>query len=170
MAPGADYKGSAGSRDASFLLEAYWTCKDFETASRMKGGMDKSTRILGFEFECESPHDAATGHTSGRVKAKPVVIRKYLDASSPLIVNALVRNTNIEECKIAYYANKADGSGKVKQYELTLSKFHITRVHQLATNDATGVSEEIHLTYDKLIMLDCQSTKQAEYEWTDALA
>lgn len=152
-----------------FLLEAYWTCAPLETGSKMKG-MEKATRLLGFEYGAESPHDAMHGHTTGRVRQSPFVIHKFVDKSSPLTVDALVKNQSIAECKIAYYANKEDGSGKIKQYEVTLSKVHVIKVEQTASAEARGVTERIAFTFDKIVMVDVPSTKQTEYEWTQALA
>jgi type VI secretion system secreted protein Hcp len=152
----------------NFLLEAYWTCAPLETSSKMKG-MEKATRILGFEYGCESPHDAMSGHTTGRVRNNPFVIHKFVDKSSPLTVHALVTNQSINECKISYFANKEDGSGKIKQYEVTLSKIHVIKVDQVAGAEERGVTEKISFTFDKIVMLDCPSTKQVEYEWTSSL-
>jgi type VI secretion system Hcp family effector len=154
--------------DPNFLLEAYWTCAPLETGSKMKG-MEKATRLLGFEYGAESPHDAAAGHTTGRVRNNPFVIHKYVDKSSPLAVQALVRNENINECKISYFANKEDGSGKIKQFEVTLSKLHVIKVDQVAGGDARGVTERIAFTFDKIVMVDVPSTKQVEYSWDAAL-
>lgn len=160
---------AAPPQQHNFMLEAYWTCSDLETESRMKG-MEKATRILGFEYEASSPHDQATGHTTGRVHCAPFKINKFVDKSSPLEVQSLVTNKMINEGKIAYYANKADGTGKIKQFEITLSKFVIVKVEQTASSDAAGVTEWLELTYDKIVMIDVPSTKQVEYEWTSALA
>jgi len=163
MAPAVNPGGT------SFLLEAYYTCKDFETGSKMKG-MEAGTRILGFEFGATSPHDQSTGQTTGRVQVKPLVIHKFVDKSSPLILQALVTNKMINECKVTYYANKVDGTGKIKQFEITLSKFLISSYNSEASAGEHGVIERFDMTYDKLLMIDVPSTKQVEYEWTQALA
>lgn len=168
---------SAMSADSKWILDAYWECKDFETSSRMKG-MEKATRILGFEFEVQSPHDQETGHTTGRVRMSPFKISKFVDKSSPLEVQALVTNKLINECKISYYAvNQVGqagaanaGGARVKQFELTFSKFVLIGVHQVAGADSSGVTETIEFTYDKFVMLDVPSTKQAEHEWTQGIS
>jgi type VI secretion system Hcp family effector len=154
---------------ADFLLEAYWTCKDFSTGSKMKG-MEGATRILGFDLEFLSPRDMSTGQATGRVQMKPFRIQKPIDLSSPLELDALLNNKQIKECKIAYYGNKVDGSGKIKQFEITLTDFHVVHLIQTGTGGAAGVTETVELTYSKIVVIDVPSTKQTEYEWTGALA
>ena len=167
--PGA---AGEGSSQPNFLLEAYWTCKDLETQSRMKT-MEKATRILGFGFDFLSPTDAATGNSTGRTKASPLSITKFVDQSTPLEIDFLVRNKVIKETKIAYFSvntsHNSGAVGRVKQMEITLVNARVVSVSPQAVANASGVTETISMTYDKITILDVPSTKQTDYEWTEAI-
>jgi len=159
MAPGS-------SRD--LLLEAYWQATGMDAKSKMKG-MEPFTRILGFRFEVSSPTDQQSGHASGRRQYKPLVISKFTDQSTPLIFQALAKNSLLDECKIVYYQTKPDGSGTVKQGELTLKKCRVIHHEIQAGGPDARVVEEVAFTFDTIIIKDLPSTKEHEDSWTDAI-
>src|SRR4051812_11616035 len=92
--PGGEIHGGG-----SFLVEGYWKCDGIENASEIKG-KEKYTRILGFEFGVTSPVDTQTGMATGRRVEHPLVIRKLMDQSTPMIIDAIATNKHLDKSEL----------------------------------------------------------------------
>lgn len=72
-------------------------------------GRANSIECLSFEGAMAIPRDAATGQARGRRTYEPIVIRKRIDKSSPLLARALCNN-EIVEGAFRLYRPSADGT------------------------------------------------------------
>jgi len=70
---------------------------------------DKWMEIFAFTMDVASPHDPATGHTSGRRQYKPITIVKQWGAASPQILQACATNEVLTEVDIEF--TQADTAG-----------------------------------------------------------
>jgi type VI secretion system secreted protein Hcp len=66
-----------------------------------------SARIAGLSHDLVSPRDATTGFPTGKRQHRPVEIRKAVDKTTPLLVQALLTNENLTNVRIAILDGKA---------------------------------------------------------------
>lgn len=87
-----------------FLLQMNFKTQGTIKSPSTKHGPSFSHGVIchGFDFPVSTPTDTPTGHTSGKRQHKPVVIRKEVDAASPLIFQALVTNETFTTATIDF--------------------------------------------------------------------
>ena len=61
--------------------------------------------VTAVSHEIVSPRDAASGLPTGKRQHKPITITKEWDASTPLLLNALVNNENLTSVLIGLLRN-----------------------------------------------------------------
>src|SRR5438132_559214 len=64
---------------------------------------------LAFDYDVQSPRDAATGQPTGRRIHKPLVITKRIDAASPQIYQALATNEVLRSVQLDFVRTTAEG-------------------------------------------------------------
>ncbi|MEK7863105.1 MAG: type VI secretion system tube protein TssD, partial [Chloroflexota bacterium] len=60
-------------------------------------GREGSISVQYLQSKIVSPRDAASGLATGKRQHEPLVVRKTVDRSTPLLLNALVTNENLTE-------------------------------------------------------------------------
>ena len=73
-----------------------------------------SIAILDLQQEINVPTDPSTGMATGRRVHKPLKVKKYIDKSSPMLLQALVTNENLRTVELKYYRRTADDN--LQQY------------------------------------------------------
>ncbi|HEY8088424.1 MAG TPA: type VI secretion system tube protein TssD [Polyangiaceae bacterium] len=145
-------------------------------SKKKEGDLDfsKGMECHGFEQKVEAQTDPNSGLTVGRRRHHPLVIRKEVDAASPLLFNALCTNEILPTCKFSF--NKADQAGKQKVYytiELvnavvsSYRNFHAQDVTSREKYD-TNEQEEVELTFQKITVTWVDGGKTAVDDWLNS--
>jgi type VI secretion system secreted protein Hcp len=148
------------------LLDAYWKMDEMDNQSDIKG-KDKYTRLLGFEWGMSTPVDMRSGMTSGRRSHKPLVILKQLDLSSPLIIDALVRNKTLAKSELIVMGIVKKDPQKVDKFKVSLEHVRVIDVSTTAGNDGLEIVETVKLSYDKITYEDIPGKKIAMDDWRE---
>ena len=78
-------------------------------------GRENSIECLYFESGCITAREAGSGRATGRRQHQPILIRKRIDKSSPLIAKALVVNEVIEGT-FKFFRPNPTGDGTTEQF------------------------------------------------------
>ena len=117
--------------------------KDIKGESTQKD-LDRADSIecLHYEQEGYTPFEASTGQASGRRQYKPLVIRKRIDASTPLLWQAMTTNQKVEG-EFRFYRPNPAGDGTTEQfYAVEISKAFIASIKQIVEDTiAPGQSQ-----------------------------
>lgn len=102
-----------------------------------------SIECIHYEQEAATPFETSTGQVSGRRQYKPLMIRKRIDASSPLLWLAMTTNQKIEG-KFKFYRPNPAGDGTTEQfYTVEISAGYISSIRQVVRDTlAPGESNE----------------------------
>lgn len=109
--------------------------KDIKGESTQRSlGREGSIECLSYEQSIVTGRDAATGQATGRRQYGPLKITKRIDASSPLLMKALVTNEKIEAV-FKFFRPSPNGDGTTEQfYTVALKEGHLhsldQRVHE----------------------------------------
>jgi len=159
-----------GSSPRDLLVEAYWKCDKIENESEIKG-KEKYSRILGFEWGLASPVDTNTGQASGRRHHRPVQIRKLLDKSTPLIIDALAKNTKFDKSEIIVCQVHGKDQRKIDKFKVSLEGVRFiecfTLGGQISGQEGSGVVDHIKMAFDKITYEDIPGKKIAEDDWRE---
>ncbi len=74
-----------------------------------------SIECVYFEQEVMTAREAGSGMATGRRQYKPLIIRKRIDKSTPLIAKALVENAKID-AKFKFFRPNPTGDGTTEQF------------------------------------------------------
>src|SRR5215470_7613292 len=74
-----------------------------------------SIECLYYEQEVITAREAGTGMATGRRQYQPLLIRKRIDKSSPLIAKALAENQKIE-ATLKFFRPNPTGDGTTEQF------------------------------------------------------
>jgi type VI secretion system secreted protein Hcp len=93
-------------------------------------GREGSIECVRYEQAVTTARDAGTGMATGRRQYQPILIRKPIDRSSPLLMKALTQNEVIDATFKFFRPNPA-GDGTVEQfYTVAITKGRISSVKQ----------------------------------------
>ncbi len=93
-------------------------------------GRKDSIECLYYEQGVQSAREAGTGTALGRRQYSPLVIRKRIDKSSPLLVKALVENQKIEGT-FKFFRPSPTGDGTTEQfYTVVIKEGHVSSARQ----------------------------------------
>jgi type VI secretion system secreted protein Hcp len=91
----------------------------------------KSAELSAFDFQVQSPRDAATGQSSGKRQFGPVRIVKEAGSASPLIWQALCNNETLKTIKIDFVSPGSKGPESVHYtVKLTNATISADRTYQ----------------------------------------
>ena len=117
-------------------------------ADLFKGQIQVDTVVFGVG----SPADVSTGLATGKRVARPVVITKPVDRSSPLLHQACVTNESLQTIDISYVV---EGAGHKPFMTLSLTNGMIRDFNQETSFNGSSL-ERISFTYTKI-----------EFTWTE---
>jgi type VI secretion system secreted protein Hcp len=152
---------------SSLIVLARAASPVYLTLDGIKGEVSKpnhedTIRILGFSHEVVIPRDAASGLPTGKRQHKPVTITKRVDIASPLLLDALSKEKEIETAKFEFLRPNQTGD-MAPYYTIELLKVRVTSVSSASgrmNNDdvlyitTTGVRqavEEVEFIYDEIV-------------------
>ncbi len=93
-------------------------------------GRENSIECLYFEFRGSAPSStSASGRVTGRRRYDPIIFRKIIDKSSPLLMQAFTQNQNIE-AEFRFYRPKAATGTTEQFYTIEVSNARIIGVAQ----------------------------------------
>jgi type VI secretion system secreted protein Hcp len=144
--------------EAHAALNAYLTLKGQKQGdvrgSVTKKGQEGSIQVIAVSHEILSPRDAASGLPTGKRQHKPLVIRKQIDKSTPILHSMLVNNETITSWDLGVFLPNAKGSESLA-YTIKLTEVGIASIRMITEADGTLI-EEVTFTYKKI-----------EWTWTD---
>ena len=130
----------------------------------IKRGLEGSIFLLSVDHSLISPRDAASGAATGKIKSLPVIITKDIDATTPMLYQALTTNERIKRAEIKFFGPHQSGyrSGmETNIYNMILESVFISQVEFSHSNPPAGggtnnMIEKISLVFEKI-----------EWEWTE---
>src|SRR5689334_16703250 len=78
-------------------------------------GRENSIECLYYEQSVQTAREASSGMATGRRQYNPLIIRKRIDKSTPLIAKAL-RNNSVIEATWKFFRPNPTGDGTTEQY------------------------------------------------------
>jgi len=136
--------------------------------------VDRSAiEILYYQSDVKSPRDAATGLPTGRRQYQPIIIRKRIDKTSPLLTMALVNN-QIGNATIRFYRQGHGGGGAADQFfTVQLNNISIASIQQLLPDVhkssgevTTPPIEEISLVFRTITWTITDGGISAQDDWS----
>lgn len=119
-------------------------------------GKAGSIMVIAADHEVVMPRDAASGIASGKRQHKPLVITKEVDKSSPLLMNALIRNEVISKWRLQFYQPSISGT-ETHFYTIELVNASIEGIHFEMLNNKYPENmqhkerEHVSFRYEKII-------------------
>ena len=99
-------------------------------SSQISMGRENSIECVFFESGVRTAREAGSGMATGRRQYEPLMIRKRIDKSTPLIAKALVENQVIEG-KFKFFRPNPTGDGTTEQfYTIEIKKGRIASQRQ----------------------------------------
>ena len=106
-------------------------------------GRENSIECLYYEQAVNTARDAASGTATGRRQYAPLLIRKRIDKSSPLLLKALCENQVIEGTFKFFRPNPA-GDGTTEQfYTVAIKQGRIASVKQVVPDTLTPATSTL---------------------------
>jgi type VI secretion system secreted protein Hcp len=140
-------------------------------------GRENSIQVQYLQSKIVSPRDAASGLPTGKRQHEPLVWRKTVDKSTPLLLSALVTNENITEAHFKFW--KPSTTGAEQQYftiDLTNANLASSNLYHPDSYDSTAPSagssdlEEWSFTYQKIRWTFTDGGITAEDDWETPVA
>jgi type VI secretion system secreted protein Hcp len=119
-----------------------------------KKGSEGAIQVIAVSHEIVSPRDAASGLPTGKRTHKPLVIRKQLDKSTPILNRMMVDDEIIKSWELGVYLPNSKGVDSLA-YTIKLTDAGIASIKLVSDADG-NLFEEIMFTYKKI-----------EWTWTD---
>jgi type VI secretion system secreted protein Hcp len=108
-----------------------------------------SSEVLAFENAVQTPRDAGSGMATGRRQYQPLLIRKRIDKSSPLLMKALTNGDRIDG-QIQFFRPSPGGGGMEHYYTITITGGRLVDYKLYSSPGEPGPMEELHLTFDRI--------------------
>lgn len=135
-------------------------------------GREGSISVQYLQSKITSPRDAASGLATGKRQHEPLVFRKTIDKSTPLLLSALVTNENITEAHFKFWKPSATGA-ETQYFTIDLQNasiashnlYHPDTYDSGAGGSAPGELEELSLTYQKITWTWMDGGITAQDDW-----
>jgi type VI secretion system secreted protein Hcp len=112
-------------------------------------GRENTIACYFFEQSVTTAREAGSGIATGRRQYQPLLIRKRIDKSSPLLMKALVENQRADGV-FKFYRPNPKGDGTEEQfYTVEIKNARITGVHIVSDGDGPPM-EEVEFTYQTI--------------------
>lgn len=133
---------------------------------------DKTIECIYWEQEVSTATEHGSGQSTGRRHHSPIMIRKRLDKSSPILMKALTDNQDLD-AEFKFYRPAPSGDGTTEQfYTVVLDGARITKIkkyspeaHSPAAN-ASPPLEEVHFRFHSIHWTFNPSGAQHEDKWS----
>jgi type VI secretion system Hcp family effector len=150
----------------NLVVEAYWKCDGIENDCEIKG-KEKYSRIIGFEWGLASPVDTHTGHASGRRMHRPVLIRKIMDKTTPLIMDAIATNKKLNKSEIIVCQVFGKDPKKQDKFKVSLEGVRFIECATIGGEDGATVVDHLKMVFDRITYEDIPSKKIAVDDWRE---
>ncbi len=127
------------------------------TSTQTSMGRENSIECLYFESEIITAREKGSGMATGRRQYQPVLIRKRIDKSSPLLAKSMSRNEVIEGT-FKFYRPNPTGDGTTEQfYTIEIHEGRINSIKSFNPDTIVPASstmppmEEITFVFDRII-------------------
>jgi type VI secretion system secreted protein Hcp len=84
-------------------------------STQLSSGRENSIECTYFEAEMATAREVQTGQSTGRRQHKPLLIRKAIDKSTPLLAKALTKNAKAEG-EFRFYRPNGAGDGTTEHF------------------------------------------------------
>lgn len=108
-----------------------------------EAGREGAIEIWGWDHKIDSPRDAASAQATGRRTYEPIVIRKRIDKSSPILARAFKEKLTITSL-ILELPDPSAAASEEQYYTIQLVNANISSIRQ---EEGT---EEITFGYDRM--------------------
>jgi type VI secretion system secreted protein Hcp len=135
-------------------------------------GKEGTIQVSYLQQKRVSPRDAASGLPTGKRQHEPLVIRKTLDKSTPLLENVLSHNENLTEAHFKFYRTGLSGQ---EQHYFTIdlqdagiashNLYHPDSLDAGAGSSTVETQEELSFTYQKITWTWVDGGITAEDDW-----
>jgi type VI secretion system secreted protein Hcp len=103
-------------------------------------GREGSIECLYYEQAVDTAREASSGLASGRRQYRPLLIRKRMDNSSPLLMKALTEN-QVVEGTFKFYRPNPTGDGTTEQfYTVAFKQGRVNSVKQIVSDTIVPAS------------------------------
>jgi type VI secretion system secreted protein Hcp len=135
-------------------------------------GREETIECFHFEAEMLTSREERSGLATGRRQHKPLIIRKSIDKSTPLIAKALTKSAKID-AEFKFFRPNPTGDGTVEHfYTVTLSNGRIAAQKMISEWDRPGSGhstppqEEVQFVFQKINWTFVQGGVSHEDDWT----
>lgn len=143
--------------------------------SVIQKGREGSISVQYLQSKIVTPRDAASGLPTGKRQHEPLVFRKTIDKSTPLLLNALVTNENITEAHFKFYRPSTSGTTlgtEVNYFNIDLLNANVAShnlyhpdTYDSGASSATAELEELSFTYQKITWTWTDGGITAQDDW-----
>lgn len=126
-------------------------------ATQLSMGREGSIECIHYEQAGVTPFEPSTGNASGRRQYRPIKIRKRIDCSSPLLWQAMTKNTVLEGA-FKFFRPNPTGDGTTEQfYTVEIKGAYISSMKQVIDDTLTPARsyepplEEIELIFHDIM-------------------
>lgn len=120
-------------------------------------GREGSIQVSYLQQKKVSPRDAASGLPTGKVQHEPLVFRKGVDKSSPILQQVMSNNENLTTASFKFWQPSSTGI-EIQHFTIDLTNaniasldlYHPDTLDSGASSGAVAEQEEISMTYQKI--------------------
>ncbi len=106
-------------------------------------GRKDTIECIYYEHAVTTAREANTNVLSGRRQHAPILIRKHIDKSSPMLLQGLTTNEKVSEGVFKFYRPNPTGDGTTEQYyTVSIKNANIASVRQISPD--TKDKNEVH--------------------------
>lgn len=136
-------------------------------------GRENSIECVYFESTVRTAREAGHGQSSGRRSYEPIVIRKRIDKSTPLLAKALTDNEVIE-AEFKFFRPSPKGDGTTQQfYTIAIKEGRIANFKMVSPDCVDPASskmpalEEVSFSFHTISWTYTDGGVQHEDSWSD---
>jgi type VI secretion system Hcp family effector len=126
---------------------------------------DGAIEAWSFHFGAVSPHDLASGESTGKRRYKAVTFKKALDAASPQLMDALANNEVLDQVRIEFISTQTNAAGVPAgpQETIVLKNASVASFDQ----DSDDSSDSVSLMFESFEMSNLPGKTSAADAWHD---
>lgn len=132
------------------------------TSANRGGGVN--ALIEGYRHAVEIPQDALTARATGRRQHSPFVVRKRVDAATPLLYRAMAGSETIPAVTIRVPTSQGRGGQPVT---ITLTNARIMAIQSGKSADQSLAEEEVSFYYEKIKWAAAAAGTEFEDSWRE---
>ncbi len=140
-------------------------------------GREDSISVQYLQQKRVSPRDAASGLPTGKLQHEPLIFRKTVDKSTPILLNVMSTNENITEAHFKFWRPSVTGA-EVQFFAIDLlnasiasyNLYHSDTYDTGAGGGGPGDLEEIGLTYQRITWTWLDGGITSQDDWSQPVA